>query len=496
MSGDGSGAPREWGRLVGVLAEVVDDAPFGCAVVDGGLRFRFVNQYLARLHQLPSGSHVGRAVREVFPDDGLSPVEPLVRKVLESGVAHRDRETRLRVAGLAREFLVDGLPLRGEGGDVLGVAVTVRDLARPRGVTAEAEQRLSQLRQLAAAGTWDIDTVTGEVSWSDEMHRLLGTDPSVGPDPNRVVHPDDLPVARFHWSELIQGRSCTTEMRLVRADDGVITVVVAGEPVFAADGRVVAVRGTALDVTELRAAQHAAARARVDREHLIRLQERLLPARLPEFPGLRVSVAYEPADGTAAIGGDFYDCFPVDGGRLGFSVGDVAGHNIESAAVMSQVRAAITAYALDDPAPGAVVRKVDRFVRNLPGNLLVSLVYGVYSPGELVFANAGHPPPIVVAPGKATLVEHRHGPILGAVADAEWPLAHLPLPVGTTFFGYTDGLIERRGTPLDDSLEALRGALATCPSTDGDTLVRTALRMLPPARHPDDVCVLAITRTA
>ena len=135
------------------------------------------------------------------------------------------------------------------------------------------------------------------------------------------------------------------------------------------------------------------------REHAIAetLQRSLLPDALPAVPGLDLAVRYLPATEGAAVGGDWYDAFPVADGRIGLVIGDVSGHNIASASIMGQVRSMLRAYAIDDPDPGAVLERTNAAVARLLPDALATVVYAVLNPasGDLVYANGGHPPPIV-----------------------------------------------------------------------------------------------------
>ncbi len=106
-------------------------------------------------------------------------------------------------------------------------------------------------------------------------------------------------------------------------------------------------------------------------------------------------------DGNAA-GGDFYDAFELADGRLAMVLGDVAGHDVRAAAVMGQVRAALRALALTDPAPPSVLAGLDRLVGSLGAEsrneeIFVTVVYGVLDPadGTITLASAGHPPPVL-----------------------------------------------------------------------------------------------------
>ncbi|HEY6624499.1 MAG TPA: SpoIIE family protein phosphatase, partial [Acidimicrobiales bacterium] len=109
--------------------------------------------------------------------------------------------------------------------------------------------------------------------------------------------------------------------------------------------------------------QEAAARERADAQLF---QDACLPRVLPESEGLELAAVYLPAS-DAAMGGDWYDVFPVNG-RTCLVIGDVAGHGAGSAAVMAQLRNAVRAYAVEDPSPSRVVSRLNRMMcRLLPG---------------------------------------------------------------------------------------------------------------------------------
>ena len=103
----------------------------------------------------------------------------------------------------------------------------------------------------------------------------------------------------------------------------------------------------------------AAALAHADaftRDHAVAetFERSLLPETLPEVPGLDLAVRYLPA--SDAVGGDWYDAFPLDAHRVGLVVGDVVGHSITSACVMGQVRTLLRTCTMDVPSPGEVLR--------------------------------------------------------------------------------------------------------------------------------------------
>ena len=168
--------------------------------------------------------------------------------------------------------------------------------------------------------------------------------------------------------------------------------------------------GTVQDVTEAR---------RAEREHRIAetLQRGLLPDRLPEVPGMGLAARYVPASADMAVGGDRYDVVELPSGHIGLAIGDVAGHGPRAASTMGQLRMALRAYALEEPSPAEVVSRLDRLVSRLLVSEIVTLIYLVLDldSGMVKFANAGHPPPLVVGlGGQASFLEEGLDPRWGA----------------------------------------------------------------------------------
>jgi PAS domain S-box-containing protein len=236
------------------------------------------------------------------------------------------------------------------------------------------------------------------------------------------------------------------------------------------------------------------------REHAIAetLQRALLPDALPRIPGLDLAVRYLPATEGAAVGGDWYDAFPLAGGRVGLVTGDVAGHNISSASIMGQVRGLLRGYAIDNPGPAYVLRRTNAAVAQLLPDALASVVYIVLDPatGDLTYANAGHPPPAVATGvGQAEYLDDATGTMLGASATASFSDGHWRLAPGARLLCYTDGLIEDRRHDISEGLAALAKALQHCgPGSAEQTCAAVQAALVGPARH-DDICLLAACYT-
>ncbi len=233
------------------------------------------------------------------------------------------------------------------------------------------------------------------------------------------------------------------------------------------------------------------------REHTIAetLQRAVLPGTLPAVPGLDLAVRYLSASDGVHVGGDWYDIFPLDGSRVGLVIGDVAGHSITSASVMGQVRSMLRAYAIDHPHPVDVLQRTNTALARLLPEAMASTVYAVLdlTTGDLTYANAGHPPPLVITgAGQAEYLDDAPGVVLGACADISLSAGRWRLRPGTGLLFYTDGLIEARGRDLDEGLGALAAALRQSGARTADQIRAAAESVLhgEPART-DDVCLLA-----
>ncbi|MFF0720045.1 SpoIIE family protein phosphatase [Micromonospora sp. NPDC003816] len=231
------------------------------------------------------------------------------------------------------------------------------------------------------------------------------------------------------------------------------------------------------------------------------LQRSMLPENLPSLPLLRIAARYDPGvDGNAA-GGDFYDAFVLPTGDLGVVLGDVAGHDVQAAARMGQVRAALRALALNDPRPDQVLAGLDRLVSSLGSEtgtyeLFVTVAFGVIDVAreQLTLASAGHPAPLVrrCAPGgkaRAVYVDVPTGAPLGiGYRPATGTVAFSP---GDTLLLFSDGVVERRRQGLSHGLARLAESVAAAPSGDPRALCAAATASVPGATE-DDVAVLAV----
>jgi serine phosphatase RsbU (regulator of sigma subunit) len=235
------------------------------------------------------------------------------------------------------------------------------------------------------------------------------------------------------------------------------------------------------------------------REHdiAVTLQSSLMPKSALSTAELTVSARYEPSGLSSRVGGDWFDVISLPGQRVGLVVGDVMGHGISAAALMGHVSVAVRAYAVEGHDPATVVTRVDELISLGGDKRLATLIYAIIGPdGTLQFANAGHPPPLIVPAGgePAYLTQALSQPIGVRAAGTPHHDHITTLSPGTTVLLYTDGLIEQRGRSIDEGLDALRRLAAAEASSSLDALCDAALATLVPQPAPDDACILAARR--
>jgi serine phosphatase RsbU (regulator of sigma subunit)/anti-sigma regulatory factor (Ser/Thr protein kinase) len=248
------------------------------------------------------------------------------------------------------------------------------------------------------------------------------------------------------------------------------------------------------------------------------LQRVLLPSRLPEIPAVELAARYRPAAVGTRVGGDWYDVFPLAGGKVVLTIGDVVGQGVAAAALMAQLRMALRAFALDGLPPATVLDRLNRLLDDIEGPRMTTMTYVVLDPEEetLRVVSAGHVPPILVTPGGGAVVLEVEGDVpLGVSRSAVYHEHRFDMPSGSRVVLVTDGAVEVPGEPLEIGLERLReivsraiGVEELCDAittaagearTRDDDLAVLAARTVPLADHlrtswPADAEVLAPLR--
>ena len=245
--------------------------------------------------------------------------------------------------------------------------------------------------------------------------------------------------------------------------------------------------GSAIADALSRAAQHDS-----DRDLVMSVQRSLLAATLPELPAVRLGASYLPAESRYGIGGDWYDAIPLADGRMMLIVGDVAGHGLEAAITMGQVRSAARALAAAYE-PADLLAALDQFICSTIREPLATAVAAVIDPAgrSLRYCLAGHPPPLLREPDGTVVMLDAAGGVLLGLDIRERPEVEVSFPPGSCLAMFTDGLIERRDEGIDDGIawlaDELKAALPPEPAQLCDTLV---LESVSRNGRDDDAAVL------
>ncbi len=242
----------------------------------------------------------------------------------------------------------------------------------------------------------------------------------------------------------------------------------------------------------LAAEARLAAELAEERHVALELQRAILPLHDEPFdlPGLRTMVRYLPAS-AGRVGGDWYITADMPGGHVLIALGDVAGHGLAAAAGMARLRGALAGLAITGSPPEQLVGWLNDLVRHVAPEHTASVVAGYFDPGSrtLTWAQAGHPPPVLVRGSWARPLDPPSGILLGA-GQEEYAAAVLALAPGDLLLLYSDGLIERRDWSLADGPALLAAAVRGI--SDPEQAIEAALSALGATDLEDDTCLVAV----
>jgi sigma-B regulation protein RsbU (phosphoserine phosphatase) len=191
-----------------------------------------------------------------------------------------------------------------------------------------------------------------------------------------------------------------------------------------------------------RARRQQLALERRDLDEARRIQRKLLPATMPPLDGCEVAVSWQPASG---VGGDCFDAIAFGPGRVGLSIADVVGKGIPAALLMSNLQAAVRAFATDTTEPAELCQQVNRILcGHIAEGRFISFFYCVVDSDEssLTFANAGHYPPILIRADGAVERLGTGGAVLGVFPEGGYEQGRVALRSGDRLILYTDGITD------------------------------------------------------
>ena len=225
------------------------------------------------------------------------------------------------------------------------------------------------------------------------------------------------------------------------------------------------------------------------------VQQRLLPAAIPQLPGFGIAGRSHAARITS---GDYFDVFRLDARSVAACVGDVCGKGMPAAMMMSNLQAAVKSQASGRARPQRVCAQINRLMcRNTAAEGFVSFFYAVLEsePRRLTYCNAGHNPPILASGGMIRRLDAGGG-LLGVVEDWPYDEQGLRLRSGDRLLMFTDGISESRNAAGEEFGEGrLTELVRDFESNDAAALADAALdaaRRFNDGHFVDDVTVVSV----
>lgn len=454
----------------------------------------------------PAGGSRAWAARHPSTGDPLTVTAELADGVLALRLAAEDAppDAGLPVAGIALDALAGSLDVTEAAGQLARLVVPgLADWATVTVLGEDGAPDRSALAHSDPARLADVDTyisrrVTAPRDQASVTAALRSGEPvqirrigaELGPDAQAD------PGVRAAWRRLDPTSSLFVPLRARGSAFGVLSLVNSGNR---------PPHGPAEIAAAVRVARRAALALDNARlfERQLQVAETLLHSLLtppPQPAGLAIAVRYRPASSHALVGGDWYDAVEQPDGATLLVIGDVAGHNVEAASAMAQLRSAVRTLAYDRPdSPAGTLARVDRVLAGLHvGTLATALVARLEAPGTdgsrvLRWSSAGHLPALLVAPdGSARLLESPPERMLGLEQPARRTDHVATVRPGDTVLLCTDGLVEAGRVGIDEGLARLAAAVADLAGLDPGALCDRLLSRLVPDRAEDDVAVLAV----
>ena len=479
--------------------ELADTTPALMWMTDADARVTFVNEGWLRFTGRTREEELGDTfAMSAHPDDRAELLTRWRRAFRRREELRFEYRLMHAPTGGYRWVLEVGTP-RFAAGDFAGYVGTTTDIHERRSMEEalrESEAGFRDLADSAPVMIWTTDT-RGLVTFVNESWtRFTGTTlaEELGSSWALGVHPEDVEKMLDSWHAALTAREpWEYEYRLMSRSGEYRWVVDRGVPRY--EGAVfVGHVGAAVDIHE-RILMQQQLREVYEIEHTIAetLQRSLLPERLPQIDGLGLVPRYLPAGHGAAIGGDWYDALERPDGRVALIVGDVVGHGLRAAATMGQLRNAFRAYGLIESSPAEVMARVNRLVTS-GEDAMATVLYLVLDreTGDVTFSAAGHPPPLLLAPDGPRFLEGGRSMPIGAADPAVFREAKGVVTPGSTLLLYTDGLVERRGVPLEDSLDKLAEVAGEADDNLERLCDRVLAAVLPELEPSDDVALLAV----
>ncbi len=488
---------RAAARSEALLSAVLSNAPIGFALVDDRYRYEIVNDTLAAINGVDANAHVGRTVREVLPDVadsvepllhsvlttgepavgieivGSTPAEPHVERVWSSSYYRLEVDERSRV-GLFVEEITDAVRSRQRAARLASISG-----ALARADTLEEIEKIVVHEvcdyfdaSMAVVGHWEPDAGVTTVLAAPAIRDAIEESGQLADD--RTAYAEAVRTLRT----VTIGEKGDGMARVPPGGRPIDVVAEAFVPCITGDGTFTGVmwigwntrrRAGDFPLPQLETVAGILAgvfeRNRLHRQRrqlILTLQQSLLDEP-PERPGVEIVARYRPAGDALGFGGDWYDVVGLGDDCTALVVGDVAGHDPTAAARMSQISSIIAQLLLSGTELSHLFAAAEQAMaaRSITAMATVNVVVIDPRARTLTSISAGHLPALLLTPGGSVeWLERALRPPLWTLGADVHPRA-VTYEAGSKLLMFTDGLIETRGSSIDDDMQRLTDYLRT-----------------------------------
>ena len=363
-------------------------------------------------------------------------------------------------------------------------------------LVTDAHGAVTQMNEVAQNLTgWKIGDAYGRPA--DDIFRIVSEDTGA---------PAESPVARVIRDGAVRGLA--THTQLVRRNSDRVPIDDSVAPIKDRAGNLL---GTVLvfrDITQRRKAEAELSDAYHKERHIAETLQKSLLRKPPTkaFPQLEVQTLYRAASDEAKVGGDFYDLFPLEAGRVALVVGDISGKGLQAAARTAEAKYVLRAYLREHSSPERALSWLNTYLFDTQSGedlqiSFLSAILAILDPasGDGVVCVAGASPPLIVRGGGSAEQVAAGGMPLCIMPDAELDTAAIHLEPGDFLLMVTDGVTEarRKGDFLGTEGLANLAEAARSAQEDLEDIGQALLRGVwdySGGKLTDDLCMLLARR--
>lgn len=372
----------------------------------------------------------------------------------------------------------------------------------------ESGERLSRIMDTVPSAILTLDT-TGHITFANTAaQEILYIKPEVAigklyADPSlwlalttdgKIIPEEERPFMRaVHTGANVEDQQYVAEF----PNGTRRTLSVNAAPMHGLSGEIIGVVESLTDITQISILQHTI------ENQLSLLRQALVPPLPPVISGYKAAFIYRPAFPAESIGGDLYDVFTTESGKIGIMIGDVAGKGVEAAALAAAARSTLHSFTYDLSSTDAAMWHSNAVLESqetLMGEFITAFL-AVIDPytGSFTYSRAGHPPPAILrADGRVDFLEEGDIPI-GLFSGQKYSPFKEHLNSRDKIVLYTDGITEARHYDELFWQDGVRRALSGCVDCSPDEVARKLLeeaREWAEGQLQDDIAILVIERSS